>query len=168
MSISEESTAVSQPAQPARRSGLDIPAMRFTALASLMVSIVAGVLWGVVRPGYEVTILEGSQIAVPRDAIGANFDALLWFVGISALAGFVLAIAMLRTHRRSLSLEFWLGACALVASLLMTLIGAGIAMLRTSGTFLVAPFNTQPALLVLPFIALLAYWIGLITSSDED
>lgn len=142
----------------------------------VLLGAVTGVVWGLFRPGYAATVVDGSPrvdpIASPDSVEFASFG---WFVILSALLGLVIGLAAYSSAERESSAARMLFVVfvAVFSSWALYVLGGWSARLvhpeenaHTGGSFTVVPaFNPGVGWAAAPFMAALSYWVGMVTTA---
>ena len=148
-------------------------------LLSLSMGLVGGVLWGVIRPAEKVQYYSDTQAAVLQETLEASFSGTVWFSCIAAIIGMVVGLGAFRIYPRlrSLGMEFWVGLCAALASVVMVICGQMIGVYRQPDLTQLQPgqvieavpqFRSYAALLVTPLVAMICYWAGLLATESVE
>lgn len=143
----------------------------------LLLGLVGGVCWALIRPTYTVRFEDGKAIVDQASgASGVEFAAFGWLTVISAVVGVALALVALRQAQKGetsggLAQLLWLIVAAGAAALTVYAMGEVVAHAlhpipshHDGGEG--APFTVAPSIapsvapLVAPFVAALVFWVS--------
>lgn len=151
----------------------------------LLLGLVGGVCWALIRPTYAVRFEDGKAIVDQASgASGVEFAAFGWLTVISAVVGVVLALVALRQAQKGetsggLAQLLWLIVVAGAAALTVYAMGEVVAHALhpipshdhggESAPFTVAP-SVAPSVapLVAPFFAALVFWVSATVSDANE
>lgn len=151
-------------------------------LASLLLFLGTGILWGLFRPAYTATVVEqGTQIELGTET-NVEFTAYGLFIIASFLIGCAIAVvAYARApHTRGLWMLLWVGIWAFFGAQLFVYVGEWVSQLTNdvSGADSLADGESVsyvPAFMpgivahaVAPFWAVLIYWCCVVVGSDDE
>lgn len=151
-------------------------------LASLLLFLGTGILWGVLRPGYTATVVEnGTQIELSTET-NVEFAAFGIFVIASLVIGCAIAVVtyVKSPNTRSIWMLLWVGLWAFLGAQLFIYAGewishvlhgvGGMGDLSDGDTVKYVP-NFSPGIVahaVAPFWAVLIYWCCIVVGSDSE
>ena len=142
----------------------------------VILGCVIGVIWGFLRPGYVAEVVDGGvQINHVLSPDSVEFASFGWFVILSTLLGMAVALVAYGTGEResNLSRMVFAACVALFSSWALYVLGQWSANLANpphaaaeSDTFTLVPaFQPGIAWCAAPFMASLAYWLGLVSTA---
>lgn len=146
-------------------------------MAGVVVAVVAGIALGVARPGQSVQVVEGGGAIIPPEQLDSGFVGLLIATALSAVAGGGLGIAAWSRHVRwrGVGMLVCAGIVAAVTSLGIGTVGDVVGLIRQGDIAAASPGDVVtlippipqlvPALLA-AFLAMTAYWCGLLVNPD--
>lgn len=148
-------------------------------LQAIILSAGAGIVWGVLRPTQEVVGAGNGQLMIPQESLDASFATVLTYVAVIAVAGLILGAVTYRRlpQRRGLVMQNWVGLSGLVGAGAFTLVGQFVGSFRTTDVAhlkvwetatIIPEFSTYIAGLVLPLVAMIVYWLGLVVLDDDS
>lgn len=150
----------------------------FLAL-SLSVYAVVGVLWGLLRPGYEATVDDAGAVSLVP-AFNVEFTAFITFVVATGLLGALLALVMFVSspHTRGPLMLLWVTVCTFFGAVVFFSAGNVVTHLihpvpdlenvePGSSMTLVPGITAGIGLAAAPFMASLAYWCAVLVSPPE-
>ncbi|WP_448852445.1 hypothetical protein [Corynebacterium sp. 335C] len=146
-------------------------------VAGIAVAVVFGILLGVLRPGQSVDVLPGGAAAVRKEDMAAGFTGLIIAATLSGIAGLGLGAWSWARHRRwrGAGMLVVAGLVAAVTSLGIITVGDVIGLLRQGDAStaaagdvvtLIPPIPQLVPALIAAFLALLAYWSGVLLAGD--
>lgn len=167
---------------PTNRSPRAIGAGAGLLAFGILLGLIAGVVWGFIRPTYVVEISDGNaDIDFSASDANVEFAAVGWLALLCAVIGVILALAAWRqSHKGQLGggilTLLWLVAVASVSAFTVIATGQLTAQQlyglppehadqQLTGTFTVAPMvQLSVVWLVAPFFAALLFWMASVLS----
>lgn len=160
------------PKQRTPRFSPTIGAFAGVVLAALLLFAGAGVLWGVLRPGYTATVVENATRVQLGYETNVEFAAYGWFVLASVIISTIVAtVAYVRAPRaRGIAMLLWVGLWCFIGAQVFIYLGelaanfvhgvGDTSSLSDNDTVLYVP-AFSPGIVahaVAPFWAVLLYW----------
>ncbi|QDZ42892.1 DUF2567 domain-containing protein [Corynebacterium sp. sy039] len=151
-------------------------------LASIALFALCGVIWAVIRPSYQVTVLRDGQGQL-GDETNIEFRSFFWFSLVTMIAALVLSIGVFhRIRPRSVIMMWWLALWTLIGSFVCLKVGTSVsvmlygvsqsdisALVPGEHISYVPPFESGIAVFFLsPFVAVLSYWLGCLVYVAPD
>lgn len=145
----------------------------------ILLSVVVGAVWGLLRPAYEGTVTDGGGVNLEM-AENVEFNSYITFAVLTGVIGVAVSMTAFVgvPETRGLIMLLWVGVAALVGAVTFLIVGEQASQLvhnpadahsATEGQTitLVPPLAPGMGFVVAPLMATLSYWVSMVVNSAE-
>ena len=140
---------------------------------------IAGAVWGGFFPTTQLKVLPNEGLEEVPGTADSGFRGFLIFAGVTCALGLILAWFAFRKFRRGLGQLLWVTACIACGTWWFIFLGLQVVTAVTPDfdansaqpgdiLHIVDFVSPWPGIMLAPAVAMLTYWIGAVTSSDEE